>query len=585
VWEAAIDLHSMPSLRDHQVDGEVLFPATGHIELAWAAAGEQFRHEPFFLEDLHLDSPLILPTTSAHPLDVRLEVVSGEGEYRICSRPADAAREAPWSRHSSGRVNTTHDRFDPPAVTVADLRSQFGGADEVAVEPFNAVLRASGLEYGDHFRGVRQMWKAGDEHLARVELPADLLHETKRMTVHPALLDAALHVVFAATHGGGDASRVSLPYRIDRVRLHRLTTPAEWSHVTVTGCDDQYIRSDAVVFDDTGNLVAEVVGLTCKRLAGAGDRAADPAYEGCYEYRWVSAPRDPAAHGRIFDCATAVLVADAVGVCVELAERLAAEGVRPRLVRASPADSFDELLADVPLDRRCLIVFAAGLSRASAEPRSWGGLAACPAVPLLMQLVQTILKREGVPRLVVVTNGAAGLDADRDLGQAALHGMTRVVRNECANVPLQVVDLGETVTPAEDDALAHELLHCRRDRDESEIALRGSDRYLRHLTAVDRDTAEQAAAADEPGVGCDYRADVREPGVLDPIAFRRTEQTDPTVGEVEIAVEAAALNFKDVMNAMGLLPEHAVTRGLTGSRLGPEVAGRVLRVGPGVGHV
>jgi NADPH:quinone reductase-like Zn-dependent oxidoreductase/surfactin synthase thioesterase subunit/NADP-dependent 3-hydroxy acid dehydrogenase YdfG/acyl carrier protein len=54
---------------------------------------------------------------------------------------------------------------------------------------------------------------------------------------------------------------------------------------------------------------------------------------------------------------------------------------------------------------------------------------------------------------------------------------------------------------------------------------------------------------------------------------------------VEIAVQAAALNFKDIMNAMGLLPANAVAGGLTGQRLGLEVAGRVLRMGRLVTHV
>ncbi len=93
VWEAALDVQKFPYLRDHQVDGEIVFPATGHLELAWAVASEQFRHESFFLENLHFDSPLILPDNSRHPLDVRLEIVSGEGDYRICSRPADASGE------------------------------------------------------------------------------------------------------------------------------------------------------------------------------------------------------------------------------------------------------------------------------------------------------------------------------------------------------------------------------------------------------------------------------------------------------------------------------------------------------------
>ena len=37
----------------------------------------------------------------------------------------DASRETPWSRHSSGRINTAHDRFDEPATTLDELRAQF----------------------------------------------------------------------------------------------------------------------------------------------------------------------------------------------------------------------------------------------------------------------------------------------------------------------------------------------------------------------------------------------------------------------------------------------------------------------------
>ena len=54
---------------------------------------------------------------------------------------------------------------------------------------------------------------------------------------------------------------------------------------------------------------------------------------------------------------------------------------------------------------------------------------------------------------------------------------------------------------------------------------------------------------------------------------------------MEIAVQAAALNFKDIMNAMGLLTENAVAGGLACERLGLEVAGRVLRTGRLVEHV
>ncbi len=602
VWEASVDVSKFPYLRDHQVDGEMVFPATGHLELAWAVAGEQFRHEPFFLENLHFDSPLILLDNSRHPLDVRLEIGSGEGDYRICSRAADAASDAPWSKHSSGRINTTHDRFEKSTVSLADVRQGFPKEHALSVEAFYETIRTSGLHYDDKFRCIKQLWHRGHDMLARLQLPADLEHEARRYTLHPTLFDACLHVLFADVHCHGNPERVFLPYRIGRVRVYRRASPNVWSYVRVTRNDEQYLCSDTLIFDESGELVAEVLGLVGKRLAGAGSRQADIVYQGCYEYRWTHAARDPALHGRIFDCTTAVLITTPhsssnrrgegrEGVLSHLAARLTAEGIATHTIRFGPEDSYDECLADVVLDRRTMIVFAAGLSAVSAQGGTatyvWKGLDDCPFVPSLLQLAQTLQKREGVPRLFVVTNGAAGAtgDTDLDLGQAVLHGMARVINNECANVPLTVIDLSASVSPSEVDALVEELLHSRRDRDESEIALRGEERFVRQLVAVDRASAEQAASTEEAGVGGAYRADPNEPGVLDQIVFRRVLPREPKEDEVEIAVQAAGLTFKDVMNAMRVLPEQAVAGGLTGPRLGMEVAGRVLRTGRRVVNV
>ncbi|MCC7274573.1 MAG: SDR family NAD(P)-dependent oxidoreductase, partial [Alphaproteobacteria bacterium] len=60
------------------------------------------------------------------------------------------------------------------------------------------------------------------------------------------------------------------------------------------------------------------------------------------------------------------------------------------------------------------------------------------------------------------------------------------------------------------------------------------------------------------------------------------ERAAPGPGEIEIAVEAAGLNFRDVMWNLGLLPEEALEDGFAGATLGMECAGTVTRVGAGV---
>ena len=290
VWDATLDVQKFPYLRDHQVDGEIVFPATGHLELAWAVASEQFRHEAFFLENLHFELPLIQPENSRHPLDVRLEIVSGEGDYRICSRAADAAADAPWTKHSSGRINTVHDHFPKSTSSLAVLQPLVEDEEAESAAEFYETLAQRGLNYGPNFRCIQKLWNSGQEWLAELQLPDELTPESQRYAFHPALFDACIHGVFADVHRHGDADCIYLPQSIDRVRFHRRPTQHVWAHVHVTRNDEHFLCSDTAIFDDNGELVAEVLGMTSKRLVGAGKRQADTLYDGCYEYEWVLAP-------------------------------------------------------------------------------------------------------------------------------------------------------------------------------------------------------------------------------------------------------------------------------------------------------
>jgi NADPH:quinone reductase-like Zn-dependent oxidoreductase/NAD(P)-dependent dehydrogenase (short-subunit alcohol dehydrogenase family)/acyl carrier protein len=56
----------------------------------------------------------------------------------------------------------------------------------------------------------------------------------------------------------------------------------------------------------------------------------------------------------------------------------------------------------------------------------------------------------------------------------------------------------------------------------------------------------------------------------------------PGPGEVRLRVEAAGLNFRDLMWAQGLLPEETLKDGFAGAGLGMECAGVVEAAGPGV---
>src|SRR5262249_27056291 len=154
---------------------------------------------------------------------------------------------------------------------------------------------------------------------------------------------------------------------------------------------------------------------------------------------------------------------------------------------------------------------------------------------------------------------------------AGLWGFGRTAAAEYPNLRCKRIDLGDA-SESEQEALLAELLATD---DEDEIALRGAARYVHRYV---RRPLEKPA----PGAGeRPFRVEVAEVGVFDKLTPRALARQAPPAGHVEIEVGAAALNFSDVMKALGLypgLPDGPVP-------LGIECAGRVVSVGAGVTDV
>jgi phthiocerol/phenolphthiocerol synthesis type-I polyketide synthase C len=165
------------------------------------------------------------------------------------------------------------------------------------------------------------------------------------------------------------------------------------------------------------------------------------------------------------------------------------------------------------------------------------------------------------------------------LRDAALWGITRVAMQEFADQRIRWLDLHDPLPCATNAAkLVEEILHPDT---EDEILLTAGGRYVPRLglAAAPRPPALTAPQPRRPRV----QLDCSIPGPFRNLRWRASPEQD-SLGddEVEIEVRAAGLNFRDVMYAMGLLPDEAVEDGFCGPTLGMEVAGIVTRVGAAV---
>jgi acyl transferase domain-containing protein/NADPH:quinone reductase-like Zn-dependent oxidoreductase/acyl carrier protein len=182
--------------------------------------------------------------------------------------------------------------------------------------------------------------------------------------------------------------------------------------------------------------------------------------------------------------------------------------------------------------------------------------------------------------LTVILSGGAAHDGGEPAipHRHALWAMLRTVMNERSALRIVLIDTS-AVDALQDATMIGYLKRIFYDLpEETEIILTSDGvqglRVVQGLPPVSPDS----------GVTNDVAWCLSKPtsARLDDLAWQPLARPAPGEGEVEIEVAATGLNYRDVMWAMGLLPEEALETGFAGPTLGLECAGRVSRTGPGV---
>ncbi|WP_066946657.1 type I polyketide synthase [Streptomyces lushanensis] len=528
--------HTHPWLTDHAVGGAVLVPGTGLLELA-LRAGEQIGTPG--VDELTLAAPLILPERGG----VRLQLVAGAADgaggrtVQIYSRPDGGADEdaGEWTLHAQGRLGTAegatarHPQDDgltvwPPA-----------GAVETDLTDVYERLAERQYAYGPAFRNLRRLWTADGDLHAEVALGEDQRAEAGRFTIHPALLDAALHALLPGVAGDGGGSW--LPFSWSAVTVRASGAPALRVRLAFHGTDPESPTVRLTVADGTGAPVASVDALTLRPLSVEALRAAATGTgDALLRVDWT-ALRDGQTTGKPADWA---VLGD---------ERPDGLGLTGGTVRAytdagSVVRALDEgVRAPSFLVIPCLPAPAGGkdlpdLVRAGTQR--------------VLTAVRSLLAEERLAgtRLVVVTRGAvaAGPGEDvTDLVHAPVWGLLRSAQTE--NPGRLVLIDGESAD------LPAGLLARAAQSGEPQTALRGGTPLVPRLARTR--PARGSGTAPEPGT-------VPEPGTAPEITPRWDH------GTVLITGATGALG---AIAARHLVVSHGARRLLLVSRRGPGAPG------------
>src|SRR5258706_425615 len=155
--------------------------------------------------------------------------------------------------------------------------------------------------------------------------------------------------------------------------------------------------------------------------------------------------------------------------------------------------------------------------------------------------------------------------ADRGTGRSDRGGCGRVMAHGLPGLACRIIDLPESFA-AEEAGLCRGRELAAPD-DETEVAWTPLGRHgLRLRRGVPAPTSAPVEA---------IRLTMTQPGLLHTLRWTADTRRVPEAGQIAVDVRASGLNFRDVMWAMGLLPEEALLDGFAGPTLGLECSGVV----------
>ncbi|MFH9418732.1 SDR family NAD(P)-dependent oxidoreductase, partial [Streptomyces rochei] len=383
-----LSLRTHPWLAEHVVMGNALLPGTAFVELA-VRAGDEVGCDR--VEELTLAAPLVVPPQGGVQLHLHVGPADTAGRRTLTarSRPEDA-EGMPWTEHATGVL--------APGERTADFDTTvWPPTDAEPLDLTNLYERMAegGYRYGPLFQGLRAAWRRGDEVFAEVALPEGAEREAAGYGLHPALLDASLHISAL-----GGLARGVVPFSWEGVCLHASGAQAVRVRMTRTGDESAAVA----VVDPAGAPVASVENLVLRAVTG-GTAAADTSNrDALFRVEWVTAPamEDGSAAGP-------------VGVLGEVAH-LPGEGFRA-------FDSLEELAGCGEVPETVLVDAGA--------PAGDGGVAdsVYAAAVRALELARAWLAEErfAASRLVFVTSGAVD---GSDLAGASVWGLVRSAVSE-----------------------------------------------------------------------------------------------------------------------------------------------------------
>jgi len=580
-WETLLDPKKFTFLEDHTFWNRIVFPAAGFSEIAAGLARTHFTKSPHIVENLEIEQILFLGRSDTCIL--RVEIDPDSNRFAIHSRQSDSEF---WTTHAKGRIVPRPKALNQ-TVNLGELRDKLPNYSSHwdTYSDFSKL----GYHYGESFQQIEQVWYDKRLALARVTIPDKIFENVTDFSLHPATLDACFQVVITASiedSEKGESPELLLPSQIGRIQVDLPSLPKRfWVRARILERTASKIVGDLSLLDDTGNQFGRIDGFT---LTSVSNDTSSQFDQFLYRFAWIEKPLEPQKSSQALSQTDVVILADQAGISDEIVDQISDEAQSIEVIEAGDAATLtsaelDQLRAALDkrtTDQHTIVLHLRSLDHPTPESLNETELrrAQETGAVSLLAISKELQNSSRSISVICVSWACSGTPLPSwNPASAPLLGVLRTATNEIPHVAWKSVllDLSRSDTAARE--IVAELQYFDG---ESEIALLGGVRQSRRLEHARFDDFPRFATTytQETSGDVRYRLENEKPGTLDRLAINEAPEPSLASDQVEIRVEAAGINFRDLMKLLKTYPGERQEL----KEVGDEFSGVVVSVGANV---
>ncbi|KAE8377420.1 hypothetical protein BDV26DRAFT_215055 [Aspergillus bertholletiae] len=312
-WRNIIKLSEMPWVRDHRINGTILYPAAGMLVMAveaakqLALAGRQI--SSFNIKDVTLHSAIPIQEqnenveTVFHLRPVRELTSAGSQWYEFALY---MNTDSSWVSNCTGTIQVAYYPEKPDPVDCGHLERELISqqinaylqaskecTSPAEVHALYSHLKACGYDYGESFQCITAL-SFNPRDCTCVIGEVSSRPSTSYETIHPTALDALIQTALWPTTGCGvEVIPTAVPTYIESIALSidGLSTTKDIFkvHTRVEASGNSDICADITAFDDQlGKATVTVNGLRCTAVNELAIAVADNSIDDklCHWVEW-----------------------------------------------------------------------------------------------------------------------------------------------------------------------------------------------------------------------------------------------------------------------------------------------------------